>query len=347
MAPQNIIQRRDKPSSQDVIVPLAKYLVGNSEKIIIFRNMRGSAQGCAKYLSRELGLAPASAVLEMLPVHDLTTTSEELRECLTGGTAFHNTNLLKGEREAVEKGFRDPNGGISALTATTTLAAGINTPASTVILAESKFIGDDGRPFTIAEYKNMAGRAGRLGFNEIGKAIILAETPVERARLFQKYVLGTPEEVKSSFNLKDLSTWTLRLLSQVRGVLAAEIPSLLINTFGGYSASCANPNWIKAIEQDTQRLVKRMINAGLVLLEDEIVHLTLLGRACANSSLTFESALRLVELMKGIDISKTPPTHILAVIQVLAEADAIYTPVMKKGHSENVRLSDVAIRYFH
>ena len=38
-------------------------------------------------------------------------------------------------------------------------------------------------PFTIAEYKNMAGRAGRLGYSEIGKAIILADTPVERAQL--------------------------------------------------------------------------------------------------------------------------------------------------------------------
>src|SRR6202034_3030726 len=90
-----------------------------------------------------------------------------------GGTAFHNTNLLRAEREAVEKGYRSRDGGIYALAATTTLAAGINTPASTVILAENEFVGEDGRPFTVAEYKNMAGRAGRVGYNEIGKAIIL------------------------------------------------------------------------------------------------------------------------------------------------------------------------------
>ena len=80
-------------------------------------------------------------------------------------------------------GYRSPNGGIRVLAATTTLAAGINTPASTVILAENEFLGQDSRPFTIAEYKNMAGRAGRLGYSEIGKAIILADTPVERAQL--------------------------------------------------------------------------------------------------------------------------------------------------------------------
>src|SRR5947207_117056 len=70
---------------------------------------------------------------------------------LEGGTAFHNTNLTKEEKEIVERFFRDDNGGIVALASTTTLAAGINTPASTVILAEKEFVGDEGRPFTVAE----------------------------------------------------------------------------------------------------------------------------------------------------------------------------------------------------
>jgi helicase len=153
-----IVQRRDKPSSQDVIVPLAKQLVAKGEKLLVFRNMRGPAQGCARYLSKELGLGPATAVIGALPTQDLTGASEELRDCLVGGTAFHNTNLLRAEREAIEKGYRSASGGIHVLAATTTLAAGINTPASTVILAENEFVGEDGRPFTIAEYKNMAGR---------------------------------------------------------------------------------------------------------------------------------------------------------------------------------------------
>lgn len=53
----------------------------------------------------------------------------------------------------------------------------------------------------------MAGRADRLGFSEIGKAIILAETPVERTQRCQRYVLGVPEDVKSSFQQRDLPTW--------------------------------------------------------------------------------------------------------------------------------------------
>ena len=122
-----IVQRRDKPSSQDVIVPLAKQLVAKGEKLLVFRNMRGPAQGCARYLSKELGLDPATTVIEALPTQDLTGASQDLRDCLAGGTAFHNTNLLRAEREAIEKGYRNVDGGVHVLTATTTFLP----PAST------------------------------------------------------------------------------------------------------------------------------------------------------------------------------------------------------------------------
>uniref|UniRef100_Q07NP6 DEAD/DEAH box helicase domain protein n=1 Tax=Rhodopseudomonas palustris (strain BisA53) TaxID=316055 RepID=Q07NP6_RHOP5 len=345
LPPSHIIQRRDKPSSQDVIVPLAKQLVARGEKIIVFRNTRGPAQGCARYLSKELGLGPATDVLATLPTQDLTTASQDLRLCLQGGTAFHNTNLLRAEREAVERGYRAQGGQIHALAATTTLAAGINSPASTVILAENEFVGEDGRPFTIAEYKNMAGRAGRLGYNETGKAIILADTPVERAQLFQKYVLGKPEDVTSSFKQRDLPTWILRLLSQVRGVRAEEIPGLLANTFGGYSASLANPQWIRQTESDIAVLVDRLLQAGLAERDGNLLRLTLLGRACGSSSLAFESSLRLIEMMRQLDISHADPVRVLGIVQVLAEMDAIYTPVMKRGRAEGIRASQVGQRY--
>lgn len=340
-----IVQRRANPSAQDVIVPLAQKLVTQGEKLLIFRNMRGPAQGCAKYLADELGLPPATSVLDVLPTQDLTAASQVLRKCLSGGTAFHNTNLLRAEREAVEKGFRSTTGGIHALVATTTLAAGINTPASTVILAENEFVGEDGRQFTIAEYKNMAGRAGRVGFNEIGKSIILAETPMERAQLFHRYVMGVPEDAKSSFQERDLPTWTLRLLSQVQGVRATEIPALLVNTFAGYSASRTNPQWVRTVQQQIAAFVNRLLNAGLAETESDLIHLTLLGRACGASSLSFESGLRLVELVRAFDTTQTAPLHVLAIVQILAEMDAVYTPIMKKGQSEAVRASDVSSRY--
>lgn len=340
-----IVQRTRAPSAQDIIVPLAQKLVNEGEKLIVFRNQRGKAQGCARYLANALGKAPARAVIDALPTQGLTTASGDLRACLEGGTAFHNTNLLRAEREAVEQGFRSADGGIHVLASTTTLAAGINTPASTVLLAENEFLGDDGRPFTIAEYKNMAGRAGRLGFNETGKAIIIADTPIERAQLFRRYVQGVPEDVVSSFRNADLPTWLLRLLSQVRGVPIADVPGLLVNTFGGYAASRANPGWRPMMEQQVTALVARMLQARLAEDENGVIHLTLLGQAIGASSLSFESGLRLVEMLRGIDVGTVPATHILGLIQVLDEMSAVYTPIMRRGRLEATRVNDAIQRY--
>jgi len=340
-----IQQRKEKPSSQDVIVPLVRKLVHDKEKILIFRNMRGPAEGCAEYLAKDLGLPPVTEALARLPAHDTSGASARLRNCLQGGTAFHNTNLGPEERSIVESYFRNPEGGIFALAATTTLAAGINTPASTVILAENNFVGEDGREFTVAEYKNMIGRAGRLGFNEKGKSILLAENSIERRHLFQKYVLGTPEQVRSSFRGEDLPTWILRLLSQVRKVPRSEVPQLLVHTFGGYLLARANPNWTQGVIQDVERLLQRMLESGLAEQEGNQLQLTLLGKACGRSSLSFESALRLVELLKQRDLKQLKADDLVALLQVLQEADDTYTPLMKRGTAESNRIADVQRRF--
>jgi hypothetical protein len=136
-----IQQRGRTQSSQDIIVPLVRRLVGQGEKIIVFRNARGLSGGCAEYLARELGLPPAQAVIDALPESDLSVTSQRLRRSLVGGVAFHNSDLNREERMAVERGFRDPNGGIHVLVATSTVAAGVNTPASTVIIVETAPLG--------------------------------------------------------------------------------------------------------------------------------------------------------------------------------------------------------------
>jgi helicase len=258
LPPGAVRTRRDKPSAQDVIVPLVRSLVERGEKVIVFRNQRGPAQGCASYLAQDLGLPPATDAIEALPMHDLTSTSAALRKCLSGGTAFHNTNLTREEKAVVERAFRDPASPVRVLAATTTVAAGINTPASTVILAEQEFIGEDGRAFTVAEYKNMAGRAGWLGFNEEGKAIVLADNRYERDSLFNRYVLGWLGALQSSFDPRQLDTWIVRLLAQVNRVPREDAARLLANTYGGFLAGRDNPKWRGETKEQLEELLTKM-----------------------------------------------------------------------------------------
>src|SRR5262249_33320364 len=147
---------------------------------------------------------------------------------------------------------------------TTTLAAGINTPASTVILAEQEFIGEDGRPFTVAEYKNMAGRARGRGVNETDESNNPAEKAIPRRPPFLRYVRGAPEPIKSSFSDQDLRTWIIRLLSQVRAVKEADVPHLLASTYGGFLSQRASGSWRQESEQRIAEDVAHFLRLGLL-----------------------------------------------------------------------------------
>ena len=318
-----------------------------NEKVIVFRNTRPPAQGCALYLARDLGLPAASDILALLPDGDLSGASAALREALKGGTAFHNSNLTREERIVVEQAFRQPDSRVRVLAATTTVAAGINTPASTVILAENEFVGEEGRPFTVAEYKNMAGRAGRLGYNEKGKSIIYAETPMERRALFGKYVRGQLERLESSFDPRHIDTWLVRLLAQVTTMSRSDVPRLLANTYAGYLENRRDPGWRKRIEHEINALLDRMISLGLVEVVGDTVSLSLLGRACGRSSLSFSSAMRLIEIIRRIPASSVTALNLMALMQGLPQDEIGYTPMFKKGTKESARVGQASQRFGH
>ncbi len=268
-----------------------------------------------------------------------------MRETLSGGTAFHTSDLTREEKQIVERAFRDPATPVRVLTATTGVAAGINTPASTVVLAEHEFLGEDGRPFSVAEVKNMGGRAGRLGYNERGTSIILADTPYQRQQLFDRYIKGDLESFRSSFDDNSLGTWVIKLLTQLGSVARIDVPTLLANTYGGYLRSRQNPDWAEGMRQQVNELLAHMESLDLLDATDDNVGLTLLGTAVGRSSLSFESALDLVEALRGIDAGHLTPENLVALLQSLPEMDGIYTPMFKKGRREYDRARDAATRF--
>jgi replicative superfamily II helicase len=233
------------------------------------------------------------------------------------------------------------------LVATTTVAAGINTPASTVIIAEQEFIGEDGREFTVAEYKNMAGRAGRLGFKEKGTSMILSETTTDNENLLARYVFGSPESLVSSFHPDQLDTWLLRLLAQpqLRSLARSEVSRLLAATYGGFLAASINPNWRASMVSNVENLLNEMLRLGLVEEEKACVRLTPLGKACGNSPLAFRSALRLIDAVKSTHTASISARDLLALVQLLQEADAAYTPMYKRGTKEAICARYAAQRF--
>ena len=336
LPPHLIQQRRKSPSSQDVIVPLVRQLLQNdsTERILIFRSKKGSASGAAKYLAADLGLSPATSVVEALPPHDLSSSSRDLRSALQGGTAFHNSSLTRDERVTVERAFRNPQGAVKVLVATTTVAAGVNTPARTVIIADKEFPGESKKPFSVAEVRNMTGRAGRLGFNESGRAILLANTSIERQLLMQKYVLGTPEPMRSAFTGEEIGTWVLRLLAQVKRVPRGEVPHLLANTYAGFLHVRVRPDWAASVADTVTTLLTELEGLSLVEEEDGLLRLSLLGQAASQSSLSFGSVKRLLSLYRSGALPANTAEALLVTAQLTHELDRTYLPMQRRGAGE-------------
>lgn len=245
---------------------------------------------------------------------------------------------------AIERGFRDPDGGIHVLVATSTVAAGVNTPASTVVIVETSFPGAGAEePYTVGQYKNMAGRAGRLGYENEGKAVLLASTRFEQNALFRRYVHGRPEPITSSFDPHDPGTWVVRLLAQVREVPREAVVDLVANTYGGYLATLRDPLWRQQMTARLEHLLGRMIADGLIEERGGFVSLTILGRACGESPLTLESALQAVELIRRLDPQAVTLESLLVLVEALPERDQDYTPQSRQG--EPGRQQDAGHRF--
>jgi replicative superfamily II helicase len=185
----------------------------------------------------------------------------------------------------------------------------------------------------------MAGRAGRLGFNEEGRAIILANNEYEREMLFQRYVMGRLDPLCSSFDPQHIETWILRLLAQVGQIARKDITRLLANTYGGYLAVKGNPKWRDEMEHHLEELLQEMIRLNLVEQEGALIRLTLLGQVCGRSSLLFHSVIRLVSLLKTVQNSELTAERLAALIQGLPELDRVVIPMMKTGRKESRKLA--------
>ncbi len=156
-----------------IVGELVAELVYKGEKVLAFRNTKRCASEFAARLAAALGRAAAKDATRSLLRGDQSRVSKNLQRALRGGVAFHAGDLSREERAVVEREFREPHRPVRVLVATSTVASGVNTPAETVIVAETRYAGPRGRPFSVATYKNMAGRAGRVGYAPRGRSILI------------------------------------------------------------------------------------------------------------------------------------------------------------------------------
>lgn len=335
-------QYSGKNSSQDLIIPLVRKLVQDGQQVIVFRETRGATRGCAGYLARELGLPPASDALARLPTGDVSQAAGSLREVLGGGVAFHNSHLDREERQVIEEEFRRAASGLRVIVATTTLAMGVNTPASSVVIAGLSHPG--GTSYAVAEYKNLVGRAGRLGFTEQGASYLIAMNARDAQDYWRRYVTASPEDLESRFldSATDPCTLIVRVLvadgravgTTRAGMIAEEIATFLESSFGALQQELRNGKWNWS-HDDLLRAVGHLARNGLIEAHgDGRYELTPLGRLAGESGTEVISIIRLVECLHPLRPDQITDPALIAAVQVTHELSQVYVPMNKKTPKE-------------
>ncbi len=190
---------------------------------LIFTNTRRLAVQLAMKIASKLGVKGLDFLLykdvrnvmeELEKSSNVSTLNKQLSSLAACGVSFHHAGLTYTQRKIIERYFR--RGIIKVVVATPTLAAGVNLPARRVIIHSHVRYepGLGSVPIKTMEYKQMCGRAGRPGYDEIGEAIIIARSEFDIDKLWKMYVLSKPETLFSKLGREHaLRTYILALIA--------------------------------------------------------------------------------------------------------------------------------------
>ncbi len=154
-----------------------------------------------------------------------TRLGKKLASCAASGVAFHHAGIIYAQRKLVEDAFRENR--IKLLASTTTLAMGLNLPSRRVIIRDwwRYEPGEGMQSIPVIEVKQMAGRAGRPGYDKFGEAVMIARNKRDETHLFEKYIRGVPEDISSM--LANEPALRTHILSSIAGVFTTDMGQLM------------------------------------------------------------------------------------------------------------------------
>jgi helicase len=294
--------RKIEKKSRDPTINLALNTVKTGGQALIFASTRKNAVTLAKKVAGEVVGAlskPARRSLEheanrILAAGERTSLGETLAELVKCGTAFHHAGLGGGHRKIIEDSFRE--GKIKVLTATPTLAFGVNLPARTVVIQDYRRYeaGYGYYPISVLEYKQMAGRAGRPKYDKTGEAILIAKTSDEADYLVQSYILARPERIWSRLAVERI------MRSHVLATIAADfahtengIYEFFGKTFYAYQYD------IDAIKSIVAKILKYLYDEEMIEVFGENINATKLGKRVSELYIDPVSAVIIRDALKG------------------------------------------------
>ena len=124
-----------------------------------------------------------------------TPFGKELKKFLHHGVGVHHAGMLPRYRRLVERLAQE--GKLRIICGTDTLGVGVNVPIRTVLFTKlCKYDGENTKVLTVRDFKQIAGRAGRRGFDTHGSVVAQApEHAIENNKLRAK-AGGDPKKLR-------------------------------------------------------------------------------------------------------------------------------------------------------
>jgi helicase len=332
------------PKSSNASIEIAMDSIKKGGQSLIFASTRKrthslalkAAEGAYKFLSKTEKEKIVRTCRQLKTKGEDIELTANLLQVVSKGVAFHHAGLGTSTREIVEQAFKQ--GTVKLLVATPTLAAGVNLPARRVVISGIlRYDSDSGAnlPISILEYKQLCGRAGRPKYDNCGEAIIVAENGPSSTELYEHYILGEPEPIRSQLmNERALRTHTLSIISTIPGMKLEEIYSLFGSTLCG--------------QQYMETTMKRKIDSTLSYLEAEDLikskhHRYIPTNFGRQSSLLYIDPLTAVEFKRAIGMidpfksisENVVKTHTLGFLQLISSCVDFYPklPMRKSDYT--------------
>ncbi len=248
---------------------------------LVFASTRKNSVSAAKTIAQHVSdvlSKPMKRTLEhesakILSAGERTQISENLAQFVRCGTAFHHAGLAGAHRKLIEDAFKE--GKIKVLTATPTLAFGVNLPARTVIIQDYRRFepGYGNYPISVLEYKQMAGRAGRPKYDKVGESILIAKTSDEADYLMEGYVLAKPERIWSRLGVEKI----------IRGHVLATVASEFAHSENGIYEFFGKTFYayqydVKAIKGIIAKILKWLYEEEMIDVDKDDIFATRFGK---------------------------------------------------------------------
>lgn len=335
---EDLSEKEVEASASDKVTKLAMDTIeGGGGQVLVFVSTRKSTQVAARRASQGVGELISSEERERLndvadeienALGESTETCRKLARYVRNGVAFHHAGLHHRQRSTIEDAFRENL--IKVVCATPTLAAGVNLPSQRAIIRDYKRYSPPYgmQPIPVLEYKQMAGRAGRPGYDEYGEAVLISSSESEREQLLENYVRAEPERIKS----KLASEPAIR--THVLGSIAADYVNSLESmldfvgrTFFAYQYSTDE------VSNIVEKVLDFLKEEDMISEEGRWLSATKFGKKVSE---LYIDPLSGVKLRDGLRNAKTRGSTELGLLHMICSTPDMDTLYLRKGEDSDL-----------